>query len=80
MNLYFGLKHYLSWFFGQRTKGKLHDFFSAMPLSKNQFFVKSHSVDLSTETRVLFFEVNWNIKVKAVAWWIVTLWEVRPLL
>ena len=37
-----------------------------MPFSKIQLFIQSHSVDLCTTTRVLFFEENWNLKVKAI--------------
>ena len=37
-----------------------------MPFPKKKLFVQSHSVDLCTENRVLFFEENWNFKVKAV--------------
>ena len=35
-------------------------------LKKKQLFVESHSVDLCTEKRVLFFDENWNLKVKDV--------------
>ena len=31
-------------------------------LLKNKLFVSSHSVDLFTENRVLFFEENWNLQ------------------
>ena len=37
-----------------------------MPFPKKQLFIQSHSVDLCTENRALFFEENWNLKVKAV--------------
>jgi len=32
-----------------------------------QLFVQSHSVNLRTKTRVLFFEEKWTLKVKAVS-------------
>ena len=35
-------------------------------LFKKKLFEQSHSVDLCTENSVLFFEENWNLKVKAV--------------
>ena len=38
-----------------------------MPFLKKQLFVQGHSVLLCTENRVLLFEENWNLKVKAVA-------------
>ena len=37
-----------------------------MPFPKIQLFIQSHSVDLCTATRVLFFEENWNLKIKAI--------------
>ena len=37
-----------------------------MPFPKNELFVHSHSVGLCSENRGLFFEENWNFKVKAV--------------
>ena len=33
---------------------------------KNLLFEQSHSVDLCTKNRVLFFEENWNLTVKAI--------------
>ena len=33
---------------------------------KKKLFVQSHFVNLCTENRILFFEENWNLKVKAV--------------
>ena len=46
-------------------------FFLQLPLinmawKKNKKVVQFNSVDLYTEYRVLFFEENWNSKVKAV--------------
>ena len=40
---------------------------ASMPWKK-QLFVQSHSVIFCTRNRVLFFEENWNLKVKAVLW------------
>ena len=40
--------------------------FPNMPFTKKNLFEQSQSVDLCTENRVLFFEENWNLKVKAV--------------
>ena len=37
-----------------------------MPFPKNQLFEQSLPVDLYSEYRVLFFEENWHLKVKAV--------------
>ena len=41
--------------------------YNNMPLTKSQLFVQSHSVNLSTKNRVLFFAKKWNSKVEAVS-------------
>ena len=48
---------------GYKTRPQLFFYvFPNMPFP----FVQSHSVDLCNKNRVLFFEENWNLKIKAV--------------
>ena len=36
------------------------------PFPTKMLYVQSHSVNLSTKNRVLFFAENWNLKVEVV--------------